>query len=67
MEGNENIATQIVWDRACEDARKKYLDNLVGGVVDVELVPSNPYDKTDWRYEEYEAAFEHYVMSLLGY
>ena len=63
----DGLAEAIVWDRAHEDAKDKYLTNLVGGVIDVELISSNPYEKDDWRYEEYEAAFEHYVMNFLGY
>ena len=63
----DEIAMMEIWDVARTDAKEKYLNSLVGGVVDEELVSSNPYEVGTEEHSEYEAAFEHYAMSLLGY
>lgn len=57
---------QDVWDEAKERAR----DHLFNAQMNSELLPEkndNPYDEGTWQHTEYEASYEHYIMSGLGY
>jgi hypothetical protein len=55
-----------VWDEAKEKAR----EHLFNAQMNSELLPEkngNPYVEGEWQYEEWEASYEHYIMSGLGY
>lgn len=52
----------LIWENAKQDVYDKFA--LAGHMI---IEPSNPYEAGSMESEEYEAAFEHYLMSLLGY
>ncbi len=57
---------QDVWDEAKEQAR----NHLFEANMNSELLPKengNPYDYGTWQNTEWEASYEHYIMSGLGY
>lgn len=55
-----------VWDSAKEAAK----DHLFTATSNAELLPKengNPHQNGTWEHEEWEAAYEHYIMTGLGY
>ncbi len=57
---------EAVWD----EAKEKACEHLFNAQMNSELLPEdneNPYAEGEWQYDEYEASYEHYVMSGLGY
>lgn len=51
-----------VWELAKADVYEKFA--LAGHMI---IESSNPYEENQVEFDIYEAAFEHYLMSLLGY
>ena len=60
------IDEQAVWDKARADATTAVGQHFIGGAEGL-IEPNNPYPPGSAEAEEYEAAFEHFVMSGLGY
>lgn len=57
---------QDVWD----EAKLKAVYHLFKAQMNSELLPEineNPYDEGTWQHTEYEASYEHTIMSVLGY
>lgn len=51
------------WTLAEQDAKRKFAD----AEGEDDFTANNPYDADDELYEEYECAFEHFIMTALGY
>lgn len=65
MEAME-LQRQEVWDEAKEKAR----EHLFNANMNSELLPEkngNPHDEGTWQHTEWEASYEHHIMSGLGY
>lgn len=54
-----------VWEKAKADAQRDYIAALPD--CNSDFVSSNIYHPGTEMYDEYEAAYEHYIMTLLGY
>lgn len=53
-----------------KEARDKAREHLFNATANAELLPEengNPYLIGCWMYDEWEAAYEHYIMTGLGY
>lgn len=61
-----SASQQAVWEEAREQAK----GHLFVSTSNAELLPEkngNPYLNGSWMYDEWEAAYEHYIMTGLGY
>jgi hypothetical protein len=68
MNGNlmlSDMEINEVWERAEKDAQKDFF--FAHPNFDKEFIGHNPYIEGTDKYEEYECAYEHYIMSYLGY
>lgn len=55
------------WTLAEQDAKRQFADAAMEQNFNDDFTANNPYDADDERYEEYECAFEHFIMTALGY
>lgn len=55
-----------IWDAARKVAKDQIAEAMFTSMPD-DFPSMNPYDKGDWRHDEWEAAHEHYIMTGLGY
>jgi hypothetical protein len=57
---------ELIWALARKDAKEKLGEAYLTEMPE-EFLPKNPFVKDTLEWEEYEVAFEHYVMTGLGY
>jgi hypothetical protein len=55
-----------IWDEARKEAKDQLGEAAISGMPP-EFIANNPYEKGTPQHEEYEAAFEHFIMTGLGY
>lgn len=60
------MSTDEAWDAARVDARDQLGEAAISGLPP-EFIANNPYPKGTPPHDEYEAAFEHFIMTGLGY
>lgn len=60
------IEADAIWDAARRDAKDKLGEAAISGMP-AEFVPTSPYKQGTPEDEEYDAAFEHFIMTGLGY
>jgi len=54
-----------VWEIAQKDAQSDFFS--ARPTFDKKFIGYNPYNYGTEKYEEYECAYEHYIMDYLGY
>lgn len=54
-----------IWEAACREAKDQMGEASISGMPP-EFVANNPHGKGTPEHEEYEAAFEHFIMTGLG-
>lgn len=55
-----------IWDAAKREAKRHLGEAAISGLPP-EFITNNQHTVGSVEYEEYEAAFEHYIMTGLGY
>lgn len=55
-----------IWDDARREAKEQLGEAAISGMPP-EFVANNPHSRGTPAHEEYEAAFEHFIMTGLGY
>lgn len=64
IENRENA--DGIWDDARVVAKEQLGEAAISGMPP-DFPSLNPYEKDDWRHDEWESAHEHYIMTGLGY
>lgn len=60
------MSTDEIWEEARREAKDQLGEAFISGMPP-EFVANNPYRKGSEEHDEYEAAFEHFIMTGLGY
>lgn len=55
-----------IWEEARKEAKDQLGEAYISGMPS-EFIAKNPYTKGTEEHDEYEAAFEHFIMTGLGY
>lgn len=55
-----------IWEAARREAKDQLGEASISGMPTA-FVANNPHDRGTAEHEEYEAAFEHFIMTGLGY
>lgn len=58
--------TIAIWDEARREAKDQFGEASISGMPP-EFIANNPHINGTPQHDEYEAAFEHFIMTALGY